>query len=898
VVSHSAGGAFQYSLLMNKDSTPRADASAESPSARLERDHLSRRERGVWRAALLLLGALAIAFAATSWEPVRSMPHHLEALPVGLVVLVFLFVAYAWSKTNEISELRGLVRGIEQRASTVQDNDQLDQLFSLISRSQQGYRDLIDTFEDLLFSVSNDGKILTVNRSFADLLGLTFSEVVGRSMDEFFELPEASDRATLEQWFPRFLQRRRWTGIVRARVKQTGALRYFDLVLHAIVRDDVVHGISGFARDVTKERESETRFTELFQTLREGVYLASVDDRITEVNPALAQMLGYDNKEELLNREIASLYRKAEDRAEEQKQLTDLGFLRAHEVALKHRLEGRDVVAVHTTAAIIDPAGKFVRYQGTFVDVTEQREMERRLHREQEFAGRLMDSFPDLVIALDSEGRYTFVSPQIFDILGYRPEELIGKRMGGRTDPTDRTAMLELFDDLIFQRLSEGQIEYRTQHKNGAWRVFRASARPLHDETGRITGVIASARDITDQQRLQQQLIQSERLAAMGQMIAGVAHELNNPLTAILGVTELLRDQSSDENAARQLDLAHRQARRAAHIVQSLLVFSRPSTPRSTLLHLPDLLQRTLQLHEHSLRQNHIHVDLAARPDLPTVLGDSNQLTQVFLNLIVNAEQAIREVRERGTLKIRLGVVGDRVLITFQDDGVGIRRELLPRIFDPFFTTKRPGRGTGLGLSICMAIVREHNGDISAQPLPDAGSVFTVSLPVCTESVALAEPAVKAGRVETPEAPAAAPLARKKILVVDDEESILELVTDTLGARGCFVDRAATCDKALELTDRNSYDVILCDLNLESGSEKAVSGFDLHGRILARLGGRSAARPIFIFMTGDLVDAAVGEQAGREGNRFLQKPFRITELLAMLNELPSPADLQPKNIPS
>ena len=210
--------------------------------------------------------------------------------------------------------------------------------------------------------------------------------------------------------------------------------------------------------------------------------------------------------------------------------------------------------------------------------------------------------------------------------------------------------------------------------------------------------IIASARDITDQQRLQQQLIQSERLAAMGQMIAGVAHELNNPLTAILGVTELMRDQASDETSRRQLDLAHRQARRAAHIVQSLLVFSRPSTPRNTLLHLSDLLQRTLQLHEHSLRvQSIFSVDFVPRPDLPTVLGDSNQLTQVFLNLIVNAEQAIREIRDQGTLRIRLGVVGDRVLITFQDDGVGIRRETLPRIFDPFFTTKRPGRGTGLG---------------------------------------------------------------------------------------------------------------------------------------------------------------------------------------------------------
>src|ERR1700676_287714 len=882
---------------MVKTSTPRAGDSAESTSVALDRDRLTRRERGVWRSALLLLGALAIAFAAISWDQVRALPHHLEALPLGLVVLVALFVVYAWGKTNEISELRGLVRGIEQRAGARHDSDQLDQLFSLISKSQQGYRDLLDTFEDLLFSVTLDGTILTVNRSFADLLNLSFTDVVGRPLDEFIELTDAGDRKAAKESLPRFLERRRWTGVVRAKLKRRGSTHYFECVLHAIVRDDVVHGISGPARDITRERENEKRFTELFQTLREGVYLASVDDRITEVNPALAQMLGYDNKEELLNREISSLYRRSEDRIEEQNLLNNLGFLRAHEITLKHKEPGRDVVAVHTTAVIRDPSGKFVRYQGTFVDVTEQRERERRLHREQEFAGRLMDSFPDLVIALDNEGRYTFVSPQIFDILGFRPEELMGKRMGGRTDPSDRTAMLEMFDDLIFKRLSEGQIEYRTQHKNGAWLVFRASARPLHDETGRITGVIASARDITEQQRLQQQLIQSERLAAMGQMIAGVAHELNNPLTAILGVTELLRAQSTDERKSRQLDLAHRQARRAAHIVQSLLVFSRPSTPRTTLLHLPDLLQRTLQLHEHSLRTNHIQVDLPARPDLPTVSGDPNQLTQVFLNLIVNAEQAIREVRDRGTLRIRLGVVGERVLITFQDDGVGIRRELLPRIFDPFFTTKRPGRGTGLGLSICMAIVREHNGDISAQPLPDGGSVFTVSLPVCTQAVLVPDPNPAPSRrahTRTPEAPI---LAGKRVLVVDEEQGIRELVTDSLTARSMSVDCASVSERALELASTNFYDAILCDLNLESESGMPASGFDLYDHIRKNLTSRSAVMPLFIFMTGDLVDFASDEQLMRQGSLILQKPFRIAELLLLLsNSLPaSAAVLHPKN---
>jgi PAS domain S-box-containing protein len=881
---------------MVKMLTPRARDSAESPSVALDRDRLSHRERGVWRLALLLLGALSIAFAAISWDQIRALPHHLEALPIGLVVLVALFVAYAWSKTNEISELRGIVRGIEQRAGAGNADDHLDQLFSLISKSQQGYRDLIDTFEDLLFSITLDGSIVTVNRSFADLLGLSFADVVGRPLDEFIEFPVSGGRNAAQEMLPQFLERRRWTGVLRAKVKRRGSTHYFDCVLHAIVRDDVVRGISGLARDITRERENETRFTELFETLREGVYLASADDRITEVNPALAQMLGFAGKEDLLQLELSSLYRNAADRAGERTKLDELGFLRAREITLKHRQDSREIVALHTTAVIRDPSGKFVRYQGTFVDVTEQREMERRLHREQEFARRLMDSFPDLVVALDSESRYTFASPQIFDVLGYRPEDLIGNKLGGRTDPQDRAALLELFNDLISGRRSNGQIEYRTQHKDGSWRLLRASARPLQDETGRTTGIIASARDITDQQRLQQQLIQSERLAAMGQMIAGVAHELNNPLTAILGVTELMRDQAANETSHRQLDLAHRQARRAAHIVESLLVFSRPATPRNALLHLSDLLQRTLQLHEHSLRSNHIQVDFAARPDLPTVLGDSNQLTQVFLNLIVNAEQAIREVREQGTLRIRLGVVGDRVLITFQDDGVGIRRETLPRIFDPFFTTKRPGRGTGLGLSICMAIIREHNGDISAQPLPDGGSVFTVSLPVCTQAVLVAEPYRAPHNSTEPPAPATPTFMGRRVLVVDDEEGIRELVTDSLTTRSIAVDCAASSEQAIELVAQHSYDAVLCDLNLESASGAPVSGFDLYDRIRESLASRSAIQPLFIFMTGDLVDSASDEQIIRQGSLFLQKPFRISDLLLLLNKTLSPAAvLQPKN---
>src|SRR5579862_286920 len=232
--------------------TPRAESSAKTNTGPPERDLLTMRERGVWRRALLLLGVLAVAFAFVSWDSIRTTTPLMAALPIGLVILVALFGTYVWTKTNEISELRGLVRGIEHRANSDQDTHQLDQLFSLISRSQQGYRDLIDTFDDSLFSVALDGKILAVNRSFADLVHCSFADVVGRTMDEFFELVELSGGPNLSQWLPVFLQKRRWTGVIRVRAKHSGSIYYFDCVLHAIVRDEVVHGISGFARDITR----------------------------------------------------------------------------------------------------------------------------------------------------------------------------------------------------------------------------------------------------------------------------------------------------------------------------------------------------------------------------------------------------------------------------------------------------------------------------------------------------------------------------------------------------------------------------------------------------------------------------------------------------------------------
>lgn len=688
--------------------------------------HLEREATQLWRWALGLLVLLATAVALLSWEQLKNLPYRLVAIPIGLLVLSVLFAVYAFGRQREVSELKNLLRKLQDRAEAIPTEERLDQFSQIIARSQRNFKELIDSLDDAAFAISLDGTLRTVNRSVTKILGISYAQIVGHKLEEFLSTPA---RPESDARLSRFLEERHWSGVVEIRLNNSERSRYFDCVINAIVKSEEVTGASVLARDITEEREKERRFTELFETLQEGVYFCAPDGKLLDVNPAVVHMLGYASKEELLVLTPAQLNVQNDQTPILGQAAGEAGHARTREVTLR-RKDGSAAICLDSSRAVWGSDGQIVRYQGTLVDVTETRSMERQLRQQEEFRRHLLESFPDLILVLDLEERYTFVNLRIRDLLGFGPEQFLGKRLEEVQDTSPE--LVSLYRVVATGEKSLASAEYSARHADGSWRTMRGTASALFDAAGKPAGVVISVRDVTLEKKLEQQIILSERLAAMGQMIGGFAHELNNPLTSILGMTELLQEAETNESTAKQLGILQQQARRAAEIVQNLMYFARPPAPGRSSVNLSELIERTLHLQAYPLRKSNITVDFLSEPALPPVMADPNQLMQVFLNLTLNAEQAIRESREKGTIRIRVGRRPDAVWVTFQDDGPGISPEILPHIFDPFFTTKRPGRGTGLGLSICKAVLREHDGNIEAALSPDGGAVFTITIPVRT----------------------------------------------------------------------------------------------------------------------------------------------------------------------
>jgi two-component system, NtrC family, sensor kinase len=358
----------------------------------------------------------------------------------------------------------------------------------------------------------------------------------------------------------------------------------------------------------------------------------------------------------------------------------------------------------------------------------------------------------------------------------------------------------------------------------------------------------------------QSQLVQAEKMTAVGLLVSGVAHELNNPLAGVVGYSQLLMKLDTEERVRRGLEKINREAERCKKIVQNLQTFARKHKPQKDYVGINGILESTLELRSYQLKVDNITVDLDLDGDLPKTMADFHQLQQVFLNMIINAHQAMASTGRPGSLTLRTRQRDEEIVVEVQDNGPGIPVENLGKIFDPFFTTKEVGQGTGLGLSICYGIIQEHRGRITARNAPGGGAIFQVSLPVLGPDTTDSSLLLPARPDNEP-----AERGRRNILVVDDELAIIDILYQVLRMDGHRVDTALNGTVALRKIEKEEYDVIISDLKMPG-----MGGRELYEKV--RQMNLDLSRRM-IFSTGDTMSVDTREFLEKSGNSYLQKPF-------------------------
>ena len=444
-------------------------------------------------------------------------------------------------------------------------------------------------------------------------------------------------------------------------------------------------------------------------------------------------------------------------------------------------------------------------------------------------------------------------------------------------DPQARVALLDRLatDGAVTDYL----LRLRRADGNAFWVEVTAHAdAPDGDGSVRVEALV---RDVSERKKLDDEtrdiyhhMLQAEKMAALGQTISGVAHELNNPLATILSWAERLSQRTTLEDPVRRgLETILSESERAARIVRNLLTFARKRQTTRAMVDVNQVVRETLALRAYEQRVSNIDVIDALAVGLPQVFADGHQIQQVLLNLIINAEQAMLSANGRGTIVVRTwqDAEHESVILEINDDGPGIPQDLQPKIFDPFFTTKEVGKGTGLGLTVAYAIVQEHAGRIRLESQPNAGASFFVELPVTGARLSAAT-ATRARLDREPDA-----VAGESVLVVEDEAALAVAVSDALRDAGYTVEHAADGEQALTMLETRTFDAVVCDLKMPRLDGKALY------RTLAETAPDLARHVVFV--TGDVAGTEAEKFLEESGCRWLAKPFRLGDLLKTVRDV-------------
>lgn len=475
---------------------------------------------------------------------------------------------------------------------------------------------------------------------------------------------------------------------------------------------------------------------------------------------------------------------------------------------------------------------------------------------------------------IGATGNATLASnPHLKLVLGYPPEtaekNVLPFASERFLDPQARTTFLERLHTA--GNVSDYLLRLRRIDGSPVWIEVTASAEPVDGDRAALR-LEALVRDVSERKKLDDQsrdlyhqLLQAEKMAALGQTISGVAHELNNPLATILSWAERLADRAPDDRTRRGVEIILRESERAARIVRNLLTFARKRQSTRMLVDINQIVRETMALRAYEQRVTNVQVIQALASGLPQVFADGHQVQQVLLNLVINAEQAMLAANGRGTLVVRTWHDGERksVVIEVNDDGPGIPDETQGKIFDPFFTTKEVGKGTGLGLTVAYAIAQEHGGRIWLKSRAGGGASFFVELPVAAPTVH--------GNKATQQPVSLDQFKGRHVLVVEDEPALAVAVAEALGDAGFIVERAGDGEEGLTRLSEGTFDLIVCDLKMPR-----IDGMQFYRAMAAAT--PSLARRV-IFVTGDVAGTDAERFLEETGCRWLSKPFRLGDLL-------------------
>jgi PAS domain S-box-containing protein len=498
-----------------------------------------------------------------------------------------------------------------------------------------------------------------------------------------------------------------------------------------------------YLRDITERKRferdlkaSEKKYRTLFERVRHGLFISSKEGKFLDCNQAILNMLGYEEKEEFLEIDIArDLYVNPKDRRRFQKLIDKEGFVKDFEVDFKKK-SGETITILLTAHALKDPNGELIGYEGLNIDISPRKRMEKDLREANEFLANLIESSVDGIIVTDTKGDILIFNTGAERVLGYQSEEVVGKMN-----------IREIYAPGVAQEVMEKMrspdyggvgklISFRIVHRNkwGEWVDGDLSASLIYDDQGNEIGSIGVFKDLRERLKMeeklretQQQLMQSEKLAAMGRLTSQIAHEVNNPIYGIMNTLELLKTEIPSGSKRRKiLEMSLSETQRLSEILRNMLSFSKPEEEVHRPIDVNELLEGIALFVEKQMREANIDIETRFDMEIPKVMGSTNQLRQVLLNLIRNAKEAMPQ---GGILSLETMRQNARIVIHIRDTGIGIPEEVQDKIFEAFFTTKQEVKGVGLGLSVCYGIIKDHGGEIRVESEEGRGSTFSIILP-------------------------------------------------------------------------------------------------------------------------------------------------------------------------